>query len=229
MRQSSAHVTRGRRVAWTFALLALPAVLLGTAASPAAAHDVLESTEPADGAVLTAAPEQVVLTFSAEQAGVGAEVVVTGPGDTSWSEGVAAVAGSTVTQALADGMPDGAYTVSWRSVAQDGHPVTGSFGFTVASPEPQPTAEPTDEVTDEPQSEPEADPETVPPTDEVEVTAAPLTGTSDEPAETEDGTTRWVLGVVAVLVVAAALAAGLAARRRRGRAPEEPGDEGSPR
>ncbi|GEN78524.1 copper resistance CopC family protein [Actinotalea fermentans] len=140
MRQPPAHVSRGRlAVAWTIALLAAGAALV--TGSPASAHDVLVATDPADGATLTDAPTQVVLTFAAEQAGVGAEVVVTGPDGASWSEGEATVSGVTVTQALRSGMPDGAYTVAWRSVAQDGHPVTGAFGFSLAAGDEAPAGE----------------------------------------------------------------------------------------
>ena len=31
-------------------------------------------------------------------------------------------------------LPDGDYTVSWRTMAADGHVVRGDFGFTVRAP-----------------------------------------------------------------------------------------------
>ena len=34
---------------------------------------------------------------------------------------------------LADGLPEGAYTVRWRGIGQDGHVVRGDFGFRVTS------------------------------------------------------------------------------------------------
>ena len=40
--------------------------------------------------------------------------------------------GTTVTQPLAGGLPAGAYTVEWRVTSADGHPLSGTFGFTVA-------------------------------------------------------------------------------------------------
>src|SRR5690606_3408340 len=92
-------------------------------------------------------------------------VVVTGPDGASWADGPAVGSGSTVTQALRP-MTSGAYSVPWRSVAADGHPVSGTFGFTVdlpvppapavtatahpepavATPAPQPTVDPVAEV-----------------------------------------------------------------------------------
>lgn len=117
--------------------LGVIAVMTGTlvlVAVPAQAHDALLGSEPADAAVLTDAPTQVVLTFAGPQAEIGAEVVVTGPDGAAWSDGAAVVAGSTVTQPLKGGLPGGAYVVQWRSVAGDGHPVDGTFSFTLDPP-----------------------------------------------------------------------------------------------
>lgn len=206
MRQPPAHVSRGRLVgAWTAALLA--AAVTVTLASPAMGHDVLVGTDPADGAVLDAAPTQVVLTFAAEQAAVGAEVVVTGPDGASWSDGAAVVAGTTVTQALTVGMPDGAYAVAWRSVAQDGHPVTGSFGFTLDTPDVEPTDEPTDEPADTPSqeaAEPSAEPTTV------------VTATAADDGEQAGGWTVWHTAAAALAAAAAAGVAVVLRRSRRG-------------
>lgn len=208
MRQPPAHVSRGRLVgAWTTALLAT--ALTVALAAPAVGHDVLVGTDPADGAVLDAAPTQVVLTFAAEQAGVGAEVAVTGPDGGSWSDGAAVVAGTTVTQPLALGMPDGAYTVAWRSVAQDGHPVTGVFAFTLDAPD----AEPADDAADEPADDPAeagTDEAAQPSAEPADDTPAP---TADD-GEQSGGWTAWHTAAVALV---AAVAAGLAVVLRRSR------------
>jgi len=176
-------------------VLALVAALIPV---PATAHDVLLATDPADGAVLDAAPAQVVLTFSAEQAGVGAEVAVLGPDGASWSDGPAVVAGTTVTQLLRSGMPNGAYTVAWRSVAQDGHPVTGTFAFEVAAAEPP--ADPEPEVAPEPEATPEVTP-TPTPEATPEATATPTARTDDRAG---DGAAwPWIAGGAALVVLLA--------------------------
>ena len=60
-------------------------------AGPASAHDVLRSTNPADGAVVDRLPDRVVLTFDEPALAIGTQVVVTGPAGTvsdgppSWS------------------------------------------------------------------------------------------------------------------------------------------------
>ena len=121
----------GGRVA---AVAAVLLVSIGWAA-PALAHDALLGSEPADGALLTEAPSQIVLTFSAAQAGVGSEVAVVGPDGAVWSDGPAQVSEAVVTQPLRPDMPEGVYTVTFRSVSGDGHPVSGAFTFSVDLPE----------------------------------------------------------------------------------------------
>ena len=121
----------GERLA---AVTALLLVSIGSA-TPALAHDALLGSEPADGAVLTEAPSQIVLTFSAAQAGVGSEVAVVGPDGAVWSDGPTQVSEAVVTQPLRPDMPEGVYTVTFRSVSGDGHPVSGTFTFSVELPE----------------------------------------------------------------------------------------------
>lgn len=125
-----AHVRRSVRA--VPAAVALALALLAAAAPAASAHDQLISTDPQDGAVLEAAPTSVGLTFSEDVLDISTTVVVAGPDGSV--PATASVQGTTVTATLPDGLPDGAYTVTWRVVSNDGHPVQGSFGFTVRTP-----------------------------------------------------------------------------------------------
>ncbi len=210
--------TSRRRRAWT-AMRAVPVAVLAASfalATPALAHDALIGSDPADGAVLEAAPAQVVLTFAAPQAGLGSEVLVAGTDGRVWSDGAAQVLDATVTQALLTGMPSGDYTVTWRSVAGDGHTVSGTLAFTVTadaepadppaeSPAPEPTDEPTSEPTDEPTSEPTSEP--------TETVTAGATAPEDPADPTTSGVGPWALA--AACVVATGAAAALVVRRRR--------------
>jgi len=108
------------------ALLALG--LLVAAPAAAFAHDVLEGTNPADGATVTQLPQSVQLTFSEAPLTIGAQVVVTGPSG-AVSSGAPTITGRDVTQAIAPTAPGGDYTVSYRITSDDGHPVAGSFSF----------------------------------------------------------------------------------------------------
>ncbi|HEX8804714.1 MAG TPA: copper resistance CopC family protein, partial [Acidimicrobiales bacterium] len=102
------------------------------------AHAQLESTVPADGDRLDAAPEQVLLRFSesVEVADDGVvvydgsgEALDTSPPDHPGGEG------SAVAVDLPD-VDDGAYVVSWRVVSADGHPISGAFSFEVGDVAP---------------------------------------------------------------------------------------------
>jgi len=122
------------------AVLAGPLVLLGVlmlGALPAAAHAALLSTNPPQGAQLSSAPADVTLTFT-EEVGLGARAVeVDDTRGQKVNGGPARHVGSdsrTVQVALPPGLGRGSYTVTWRVVSADGHPVSGTFAFGVGVP-----------------------------------------------------------------------------------------------
>jgi methionine-rich copper-binding protein CopC len=110
----------------------LAGLLLGSAASPALAHDEVLSTDPADGAVLDALPEAITLTFSGVLLdGDGTtEIVVTDASGTDLTGGEPLLDGVRVTQPLT-GAASGSVEVAWRVVSSDGHPISGEFSFAV--------------------------------------------------------------------------------------------------
>lgn len=136
-----AHGVRAPRVRRLGALAAclgvLLALLLGVAA-PASAHAALIRTDPADGSVVQTAPQRVVLTFSegvllsADSLRVldpqGKDVAAGKPQHNSGKD-----SGSTATVSLRPGIGDGTYTVAWKAVSQDSHPVAGAFTFSVGA------------------------------------------------------------------------------------------------
>jgi methionine-rich copper-binding protein CopC len=101
-----------------------------TAGVPAAAHTSLVSSSPADGATLTSAPKEVRLQFSGAPAADPLDVAVTLEGQTIPPAGTVRVDGSTVVIPV-DLPGPGAYTVAYRVVSADGHPVQGTVEFTV--------------------------------------------------------------------------------------------------
>ena len=109
-------------------VLSAVAVTLIATAVPASAHDVLRSTNPADGAVVDRLPDMVVLTFDEPALAIGTEVVVTGPAGPV-SDGQPQLVDAEVRQPVRAG-PAGRYTVLWRVTSADGHPVSGTFAFT---------------------------------------------------------------------------------------------------
>lgn len=111
------------------AILALAAALL-LGAPAAQAHDVLEASSPANGATVQTVPAEVVLTFDHTPIGVGTEILVKDPTGTNQAEGPAKIVDNNVTQPLKPGAPAGTYTVVWRVVSSDSHPIEGTFTFT---------------------------------------------------------------------------------------------------
>ncbi|MFJ3958118.1 copper resistance protein CopC [Arthrobacter sp. NPDC090010] len=114
------------------ALLAAMLLALGFAA-PASAHDVLEKTTPADGQAVAAAPDKVTLTFSNNPIAIGSEIVVKDASGSNWADGGVDILDNVVTQKLKSGAPAGKYTVQWRVVSSDSHPIEGTFGYSVTS------------------------------------------------------------------------------------------------
>lgn len=172
-------------------------MLLG--AAPAWAHDGLSSTEPADGASVSA-PEAVTLGFTGEIAEVGAAVEVTGAGGPV-TDGAPQVQGTSVVQPLQDDLDPGAYEVAWRVTSQDGHPISGTFGFEVEGDSAEPAPAP-------------ASPSTAAAAQQPTQPAATATTDSTSPREVEldvqdttpDGIPGWVwvllgLGVVGLLAL----------------------------
>jgi len=109
-------------------VLSAVAVTLIAMVVPASAHDVLRSTDPADGTVVDRLPDRVVLTFDEPALAIGTEVVVTGPAGPV-SDGPPQLVDAEVRQPVRAG-PAGRYTVLWRVTSADGHPVSGTFAFT---------------------------------------------------------------------------------------------------
>jgi methionine-rich copper-binding protein CopC len=109
----------------------LAACIAVTGESPAGAHASLVSTNPADGSQIPTAPETVELTFS-EDLNTGF-VAVMAPDGTKVGTSQPRLFGARMSADLADTHQSGMYTVAYRVVSVDGHPLTGQFAFTVTS------------------------------------------------------------------------------------------------
>ncbi|GAA1818078.1 copper resistance CopC family protein [Actinomadura chokoriensis] len=123
--------------------LAVGTVLALTAA-PASAHTALTSANPAKDATVPA-PSQIVLTY-ADPVRL-PRVVLMDASKKQYQSGSAQAVDNKVTQAVGGALPNGEYTVGWRVVSSDGHPVEGTYTFTVtgssaAAQPPGPAAAP---------------------------------------------------------------------------------------
>jgi methionine-rich copper-binding protein CopC len=102
-------------------------------AGPASAHDAAESSSPADGATVATAPAKVSITFNNIPLGLGSEVKVTDAAGTDWADGKVEIVDNVASQKLREGAPAGKYTVVWRVVSSDSHPIEGTFAFTATA------------------------------------------------------------------------------------------------
>ncbi|KRF19014.1 hypothetical protein ASG90_03780 [Nocardioides sp. Soil797] len=122
----------GLLLRWVVAGVVCVLAVLGPA-GPASAHASLVGSDPAEGAVLVAAPQQATLTF---------DEPVTLPEDAVQvfdAQGHPVASDSTardkdVAVDLPDGLSDGTYVVTWGVVSGDGHPVSGSLTFSIGKP-----------------------------------------------------------------------------------------------
>ncbi|MBO3094852.1 copper resistance CopC family protein [Cellulomonas dongxiuzhuiae] len=199
---------RAARRSGVLAALVLLMAVLG--AAPAAAHNTLRSTDPAEGSTVATPPTQVTLTFDQPAVELGTQVVVTGPDGVVVSDGPAQLVDASVVQPLvATPLPAGTYAVDWRVTSADGHPLSGSLTFAVTAPA---AAEPT-QAPETAAATPDAaatDDQTVEPAPTSDVTMTAVGGPLDQ-----EGTSPWVwVAVTAALVAVAGTAAVVASRRR---------------
>jgi copper resistance protein C len=130
------------RLAGGVVLLCLFLVALG---HPAHAHTTLVSSTPADAGRLDTAPATVELVFSEPVDPRLVTVVVTSADGAQWQDGAPVVSEAVVSQAVRPLANAGDYTVAYRVVSSDGHPVTGELRFSVAGSvsTPNPSSSPT--------------------------------------------------------------------------------------
>lgn len=117
-------------------LCAVFGLLAGT--GPASAHAVLISTDPVAGAVVATVPATASLTFGEPVVVAADGVRVFGPDGAEVDNGHAAALGRSTTVGVGlvrgDRQPQGTFTVSWRVISADSHPVAGAFTFSVGHP-----------------------------------------------------------------------------------------------
>lgn len=174
-----------RRVA---AVILLTAAMTMSGTGLAWAHAFLLTADPAQDSTLQTSPTRVTATFNEQMQSEFAAMTVVGPDAAVWSEGSPQVQGATVSVGVRPLGPAGRYTVNYRVTSADGHVVSGSWSFTLATagtPAPTTSAAP----------------------------AAPAAPAAAAPASTaKDALPVWPFVVAAVLLVAAGAAVAL--RRR---------------
>ncbi|WP_435227581.1 copper resistance CopC/CopD family protein [Streptomyces sp. Tue6028] len=126
------HLVRGLALLGGVLLL----VLFGGVGG-ASAHAALTGTDPRDGSVLKTAPRQLTLTFSESVGLLDDSFRVLSPDNRRLETGRTAHAdgrSDTARVTLPRGLGTGTFTVVWRVVSADSHPVSGAFTFSVGKP-----------------------------------------------------------------------------------------------
>lgn len=113
--------------------LAVPAAGL-LLLSAALAHSSKEGSLPEDGAQLTAAPEELAILFDEPATLTRVELIHSHDGTSEEARLSAPREASSESRLAAPDFGPGVYTVDWRALSADGHPVNGSFSFTVTAP-----------------------------------------------------------------------------------------------
>ncbi|BAJ29889.1 putative copper resistance protein [Kitasatospora setae KM-6054] len=122
------------------ALLAVLVAALGLVlggATAASAHATLEQTDPERNSVVATAPAAVTLTFSEGVSLSPDSVRVLDPQGNAVDDGKPGHVDGRDTTArvgLRANLGNGTYTVAWRAVSEDSHPIGGAFTFSVGAP-----------------------------------------------------------------------------------------------
>ncbi|MFJ5899219.1 copper resistance protein CopC [Streptomyces sp. NPDC093064] len=130
---------RRRRLGKLTLLGAVLVLLLLGGAGPAFAHAALRGADPADGTVLKTAPGTITLAFTESVSLLDDSFRLFDPEGRRVRTGEPQHAPGrpdTARVAFPEALGEGTFTVAWRVVSADSHPVSGAFTFSVGKPSP---------------------------------------------------------------------------------------------
>lgn len=107
------------------AAAALLAALALFVAPSASAHDALIGSTPKDGATVSSALDSVELDFSGALKPIGNQVSLS-DAEGAKHDAETSISGNTLTVDFGTALPAGQYTLVWRVVSSDGHPIEGT-------------------------------------------------------------------------------------------------------
>jgi len=113
-------------------MLATVSFVFGLVVGPytALAHSQKEDTAPKDGEILSVAPDVISMTFNKPMRITQFKLLDT-RGNKLAIENLSGKTASKAFQAKPKALPAGHYTVKWRALSSDGHPMKGTFSFSV--------------------------------------------------------------------------------------------------
>jgi len=129
MRANKTH--RAAAVGLVSSAVLIASIAVGPA--PAFAHDELIGSNPKDGSSIPVAPKRITLYFEEPPAAGPTALTVAGPAGDGLVAGPPVISGSTVYAPLDAVTNPGRYTITFRIMSDDGHPVSGTLGFTLTA------------------------------------------------------------------------------------------------
>ena len=111
-------------------IAALSLLILTVSAVVVHAHAALAHASPSGGSAMSAAPHEVILTFTERLEAAFSNLTVVDASGTEVSQGKAQVNDNTMRISLKP-LNAGIYKVNWRAVSTDTHKIEGSFTFGV--------------------------------------------------------------------------------------------------
>lgn len=110
---------------------------VGVIPEQASAHAYVVSSSPASGEVLEKSPDSIFVQFDEEIEPAFYSLQVLSPSGERLDKKDASIDPSRpdrLVAGLAPGLTDGIYTIKWKVVSSDGHPVSGTFAFQIGDP-----------------------------------------------------------------------------------------------
>ena len=195
-------------------------VLSVTMAPTASAHADLQVSTPGDGESLQIAPEEIRLTFSEELFEELVEIsILDADGDLYSTIEVEQTPppGTDVIFPWPTQAPPGEYSIAYRVVSADGHPVTGTISFSYAATAPEPSTPepaPSDSTPSGESSTPATSPAASSPIASAPSSSSATESSTSSSTDSSSGTPLVIFGVVLLLGVIATSAIIVRARRR---------------
>ncbi|XNS28171.1 copper resistance protein CopC [Citricoccus nitrophenolicus] len=166
----------------------------------------MTGTNPEDGQNLETAPEAIDIVFTDTPLSLGSQIRVEDDQGENWAAGEVEIAGNTASQALQPDTPAGEYTVTWRVVSSDSHPIEGTFSFTAAEAAAEPSSTPSTPASSQSQTAATT----------TEPTTAPVTDAAAPASEAGTGfPIGFVIALGVLLLALAVVVVTVLARRSR--------------
>lgn len=193
----------------TSVLLTLGLLLVLVFPTATWAHSKLESSTPAADAKITESVKEVNLSFNENIDENLSTLKVKNAQGEEVEVSEVKVSQNTMAGTLAAPLPSGSYTVEWKIVGGDGHPVDGTYAFEVDAPEGEAAPETSADTEETPADTGSTPDETETADDTAADNADPSTDTNQQAENTPandtsegNGSTVWIVIIVIVAVVA---------------------------